>query len=280
MLKSLRFYLTIALGVILYLFLLFKFLKEIKNTDFSPLFSIINLILIILCFIITILLIFSRALFLKKIFKIFNVQVDLNWSIDSWLISVSTGVFTAGISMAILIFDKFKKLNKSNSESFLLIFLYYFLCMFPVFFMLFIFFFNKITLVLFLIFFIILLLLMRILQILLNGRTFLKEFFYAILISFISEIIYLLIFWISFNIVGLSLNPIFILKAFVIAQLSSTISLTSSGLGITEPLTIYYISLYNLNMAKIILFIFLYRFFTFWIPVFWGVFILIRKNNG
>jgi uncharacterized membrane protein YbhN (UPF0104 family) len=278
MLKNLRFYLTIALGAILYLFLLFKFLKEIKNTDFSPLFSIINLILIILCFIITILLIFSRALFLKKIFKIFNVQVDLNWSIDSWLISVATGVFTAGISMAILIFDKFKKLNRSNSEPFLLIFLYYFLCMFPVFFMLFIFFFNKITLVLFLIFFIILLLLMRILQILLNGRTFLKEFFYAILISFISEIIYLLIFWISFNIVGLSSNPIFILKAFVIAQLSSTISLTSSGLGITEPLTIYYISLYNLNMAKIILFIFLYRFFTFWIPVFWGVFILIRRK--
>jgi len=279
MLKNLRFYLTIALGAILYLFLLFKFLKEIQNTDFSPLFSIINLILIILCFIITILLIFSRALFLKKIFKIFNVQVDLNWSIDSWLISVATGVFTAGISMAILIFDKFKKLNKSNSELFLLIFLYYFLCIFPVFFMLFIFFFNKITLVLFLIFFIILLLLMRILQILLNGKTFLKEFFYAILISFISEIIYFLIFWISFNIVGLSLNPIFILKTFVIAQLSSTISLTSSGLGITEPLTIYYISsLYNLNMAKIILFIFLYRFFTFWIPVFWGVFILIKRK--
>jgi uncharacterized membrane protein YbhN (UPF0104 family) len=278
MFKNIRFYLTIALGLILYIFLIFKFVNEVKNTNLSPLFSFSNLILIIVCFLITILLIFSQSLFLKTIFETFNLEIGLKESIKYWLIFVATGVFTAGFSMPLWVFNKFKKLNKSSAESFFLILLYYIFCMFPIFLMLLIFFFNKILLALFLIFFIVLIVLIKVLQNMLNSEKFLKIIFKAILISFLSEFIYFLIFLLSSNMLSLNLKLIFILKSFLISQLSSIISPTSSGLGITEPIIVYYLSLYNLNIAKTILFTFLYRFFTFWIPAFLGAFILIRRK--
>ncbi|MGC8981540.1 MAG: hypothetical protein ACP5JU_01145 [Minisyncoccia bacterium] len=279
MLEKIRFYLTIILGSILYIFLIFKFFDEAKRVNFNFIFSLNNLTLIIISFFLTIFLILSQSLFLKTILKSFDIEINLKESIDYWLIFVATGVFTAGLSMPILIFNKLKNLKRSYSESIFIIILYYLIYILSIFLLFTIFFFKKFYLVLFLIFLTIFIILLKIpYEFLEKKEKFLKGILTAILIPFLSEFIYFLFFLISFNIVKINLGLSLVLKSFLVSQIFSIISPTGGGLGFIEPILIYYLSLFKLNMAKIILATFLYRFFTFWIPAFLGAFIIIKRK--